>query len=362
MSAQLLEIQPCELKFIFELKKQSSCLVRLTNNSYQTVAFKVKTTSPKKYSVRPNVGIVMPKSTCDFTVTMQAQKVAPPDIVCKDKFLIQSTVVPDKTTEEDITASLFAKGDGNYIEESKLRVVLVNPPHSPVLSTINGTLKQGSVYEAFTLKDHILSGVENLTELHHVRQVIGDVETKVVQTEKLNPAMDTELKPEKDTEKKEVANDAGLKLNKDVSVTNIKDLKPAVDSDFTGKKDVISDTELKTLKDMDFRPTIDAEFRTATYTEFKTAKIVEELNLAEDIEEMKLKLSKLESKLNEAEATISKLTDERRLSIQNRKVLEEELEILRRGTSLRKVQVGFPLLFVCMVALINLVVGYLLHC
>ena len=27
----------------------------------------VKTTSPKKYSVRPNVGICMPKSVCDFT-------------------------------------------------------------------------------------------------------------------------------------------------------------------------------------------------------------------------------------------------------------------------------------------------------
>lgn len=26
----------------------------------------MKTTSPKKYCVRPNVGIVMPKSTCDF--------------------------------------------------------------------------------------------------------------------------------------------------------------------------------------------------------------------------------------------------------------------------------------------------------
>ncbi|XP_038705283.1 vesicle-associated protein 1-2-like [Tripterygium wilfordii] len=358
MSAQLLEIQPRELNFLFELKKQSSCSVRLTNNTYQTVAFKVKTTSPKKYCVRPNVGIVMPKSTCDFSVTMQAQKVAPHDMVCKDKFLIQSIVVPDKTTEEDITASLFAKGDGSYIEETKLRVILVSPPHSPVLSPINGTLKQGSVYEAFTLKDHILSGPEVLTEPH---LVIGDVETKVIHSEKLNPSMDAELKPEMDAENKEVGKDAGLKLNKDV--TNIKDLKSADDSELSGKEDIISDTELKTLKeDMDFSQTIDAEFKTVMPMDFKTAKIVEELNLAEDIEEMKLKLSKLESKLNEAEATILKLTDERRLSIQETKILQEELEILRRGTGVRKVQVGFPLLFVCMVALINLLVGYLLHC
>lgn len=39
-------------------------------------------------------------------VRMQAQKLAPPDMLCKDKFLIQSTVVPADTTDEDITSSL----------------------------------------------------------------------------------------------------------------------------------------------------------------------------------------------------------------------------------------------------------------
>lgn len=37
---------------------------------------------------------------------MQAQKEAPADMVCKDKFLIQSTIVPTGTTDEDITSSL----------------------------------------------------------------------------------------------------------------------------------------------------------------------------------------------------------------------------------------------------------------
>lgn len=37
---------------------------------------------------------------------MQAQRVAPPDLVCKDKFLIQSMVVPFGTAEEDITSDM----------------------------------------------------------------------------------------------------------------------------------------------------------------------------------------------------------------------------------------------------------------
>ncbi|XP_058077770.1 vesicle-associated protein 2-2-like isoform X3 [Magnolia sinica] len=102
MSPELLEIQPRELRFTFELKKQCSCSVQLSNSLDQYVAFKVKTTSPKKYCVRPNTGVVLPKSKFEFTVTMQAQREAPPDMQCKDKFLIQSTIVPFGTTPEDI--------------------------------------------------------------------------------------------------------------------------------------------------------------------------------------------------------------------------------------------------------------------
>jgi hypothetical protein len=41
-------------------------------------------------------------------VTMQAQRTAPPDMACRDKFLIQSTIVPDGTTDENITPSMVS--------------------------------------------------------------------------------------------------------------------------------------------------------------------------------------------------------------------------------------------------------------
>lgn len=37
---------------------------------------------------------------------MQAHKEMPPDMQCKDKFLIQSVVVPDGTTVKDINQQL----------------------------------------------------------------------------------------------------------------------------------------------------------------------------------------------------------------------------------------------------------------
>jgi hypothetical protein len=100
-------------------------------------ASQVKTTSPKKYCVRPNSGIVPPRSTSDvigsvnphtlpakvigdalscicakteslsdFSVTMQAQKEVPPGMQCKDKFLVQSAVVTEGLAVKDITGEM----------------------------------------------------------------------------------------------------------------------------------------------------------------------------------------------------------------------------------------------------------------
>lgn len=130
MTHDIVTIQPGELTFLFELRKQSSCSLQLINNIDDNVAFKVKTTSPKKYCVRPNTGIIPSHSACEVTVTMQAQKEAPPDMQCKDKFLVQSVAVPTGTTVMEITPDMFIKEPGKLYEEHKLRVVYEYPPQS----------------------------------------------------------------------------------------------------------------------------------------------------------------------------------------------------------------------------------------
>ncbi|XP_030468489.1 vesicle-associated protein 1-3-like isoform X2 [Syzygium oleosum] len=129
----LLDVHPTELKFTFELRRQASCSMQLSNKTDKFVAFKVKTTNPKRYCVRPNSGVVPPGATCGFTVTMQAPKEAPPDLQCRDKFLIQSIVAPYGATMKEITSEMFNKEYGKTLEEFKLRVVYIpaNPP-SPI--------------------------------------------------------------------------------------------------------------------------------------------------------------------------------------------------------------------------------------
>nr|KJB24838.1 hypothetical protein B456_004G163800 [Gossypium raimondii] len=131
-TGELLSIDPQELQFPFELRKQISCSLNLSNKTHSYVAFKVKTTNPEKYCVRPNTGVVLPASTGNvIAVTMQAQKEAPPDMQCKDKFLLQSVVASPGTAAKDITPEMFNKESGNRVEECKLRVVYLAPPQPP---------------------------------------------------------------------------------------------------------------------------------------------------------------------------------------------------------------------------------------
>ncbi|XP_015875288.2 vesicle-associated protein 2-2 [Ziziphus jujuba] len=357
MSAQILEIQPKELKFISELKKQSSCSIRLTNNTDSHVAFKVKTTSPKKYCVRPNVGVILPKSICDFTVTMQAPRTAPIDFECKDKFLIQSTIVSASTSDEDITGSMFVKSGDKYVEEKKLRVILMSPPQSPMLYPITGSLKKGLGHEASVLKDQTLNGAEIFSRQHTIIKDVG--ESKMVSIEETQPKEDLDLKPARDSELKQMK-DVELKPVEDVELNPVE----AVESETKPVKDIemgpARDAELKPAEYVVLKPAEDIELKPKEDVELKPAKDVESLKLVKDIEEMKSKLSEVELKLSKAEVIISKLTVERTSSIEERKILQETLiELSKRGV--KRVQVGFPLLYVCMVALISVALGYRLH-
>ncbi|KAJ1395173.1 PapD-like superfamily [Sesbania bispinosa] len=197
-----------------------------------------------------------------FVFTMQAQRTAPPDMQCKDKFLIQSTVVPFGATEEDITSDMFAKDSGKYIEEKKLKVVLISPPSSPVLLPVNGDMKQDPSNEIIVQKDRVPSGVENIPPppLRVSAEVKG-----------LEPAQDM----------REDRTDEAIVPR---HVENVGDMKPA-------KDDV-------------------------------------QLNLAKDSEESESRLSIMDSKLREAEVTIMKLKEERRINTQEKDLLKKELVVV----------------------------------
>lgn len=124
-----LQVSPTELKFKFELRKNIPVILSLTNPTDEKMAFKVKTTSPKMYCVRPSSGFVEAKSNLQVQVIRQAQKEIPALGDTKDKFLVQSTRVASSVAE--IVPELFDSTKNSKVSQVKLRVVLTGPPQPP---------------------------------------------------------------------------------------------------------------------------------------------------------------------------------------------------------------------------------------
>ncbi|XAR70527.1 hypothetical protein NMG60_11027404 [Bertholletia excelsa] len=123
---KLISVHPEELTFPFELEKQSYCDLKIANKTEKYVAFKVKTTSPKKYFVRPKTGVIQPWDSSVIRVTLRPQEEYPPGMQCKDKFLLQCTIVTPQAEVDDLPADTFNKDSGKTIEECELRVVYVS--------------------------------------------------------------------------------------------------------------------------------------------------------------------------------------------------------------------------------------------
>ncbi|XP_068660593.1 vesicle-associated protein 1-2-like isoform X3 [Aristolochia californica] len=360
MTPEFLSIQPNELKFTFEVKKQSSCAVQLVNNTNQYVAYKVKTTSPKKYCVRPNIGIVLPNATCDFTVTMQAQRVVPSDMQCKDKFLIQSTVVPFGSSEEDITATIFAKESGKFIQENKLRVVFVSPSHSPVLLPIDGTLKLGSDFVAPVTKGAVRQESDFVAPVIKgaVRQE-SDFEAPVIKGDaKQEPASEALIT--KGALKQEPASEAlitqgALKQEPASEALITKGAlkqEPASEALITkgALKQEPASEALITKGALKQEPAFEALLFNGSS---KKGPAYED-SVFQDQIPSEIKDS------NVAEKTIIRLREEKSATIRERDVLKREVVVIRSRKG-AKVQVGFPFLFVCFVAIVSMYLGYLLR-
>ncbi|CAL4899287.1 unnamed protein product [Urochloa decumbens] len=127
----MLGIEPLEMHFPFELNKQISCSVELTNDTDDYFAFRISTTSLRPYRINTNKDILPPRSKCSVTITLQALEKEPPRNQRRDEFSLQSTRVDGNLTATGITGDLFAEHSGKVVDDVNLVVVLDGPPPLP---------------------------------------------------------------------------------------------------------------------------------------------------------------------------------------------------------------------------------------
>ncbi|KAF4672602.1 Central component in molecular interactions underlying sperm crawling, partial [Perkinsus olseni] len=88
----LVTVKPDEIKLPTTLHQSVTTILRLDNNSKKhSVAYKIKTTAPRKYLVRPSSGLMGPGESADIQIILQPQATDPSNDQ-HDRFLVQSAV------------------------------------------------------------------------------------------------------------------------------------------------------------------------------------------------------------------------------------------------------------------------------
>ncbi|KAF9092649.1 phosphatidylinositol-binding protein scs2 [Mortierella sp. AD031] len=125
------ELEPSsQLSFRRPLTDAIKQTLVIRNPTQLPIAFKVKTTAPKQYCVRPNSGRVEPGQELEVQVQMQAMKEDPPiDFKCKDKFLVQSVAITaerEQLAPQDLWPTI-ERDAKDQIREKKIRCAFLPP-------------------------------------------------------------------------------------------------------------------------------------------------------------------------------------------------------------------------------------------
>ncbi|EMP33427.1 Vesicle-associated membrane protein-associated protein A, partial [Chelonia mydas] len=97
--------------------------LKLRNPSDRKVCFKVKTTAPRRYCVRPNSGIIDPGSSVTVSVMLQPFDYDPNE-KSKHKFMVQTIFAPPSTSDME---AVWKEAKPDDLMDSKLRCVFEMP-------------------------------------------------------------------------------------------------------------------------------------------------------------------------------------------------------------------------------------------
>ncbi|KAF3857982.1 hypothetical protein F7725_011183 [Dissostichus mawsoni] len=122
---------PVDLKF----KDVVTTNLKLKNPSDRKVCFKVKTTAPRRYCVRPNSGVIDPGATVIISVMLQPFDYDPNE-KSKHKFMVQTIFAPSTVSDMD---SLWKEAKPDDLMDSKLRCVFELPSENDKVNDVEAT-------------------------------------------------------------------------------------------------------------------------------------------------------------------------------------------------------------------------------
>jgi len=123
----MLQLSPAET-IVFQKNSSSELTgnVHILNTSKKAVTYKVKTTAPDKYRVRPSSGTLSPMTSANINVVIQkGQQIQP---LNKDKFLVMCMALPEgEPLTSDEIANMWKEVTANSPEVEQHRLKCTMP-------------------------------------------------------------------------------------------------------------------------------------------------------------------------------------------------------------------------------------------
>jgi hypothetical protein len=110
----------------------STTTLKLANSGNERLAYKIKTTAPKRYCVKPNSGFLDAHATANIQVMLQPQTAGQPDDRSKHKFMVQWVAVPNNYTDD---VDNFWKQDLKTlnVQDSKLKCLFADEQSAAIV-------------------------------------------------------------------------------------------------------------------------------------------------------------------------------------------------------------------------------------
>ncbi|XP_054465920.1 vesicle-associated membrane protein-associated protein B-like isoform X1 [Anoplopoma fimbria] len=201
---QVLLLEPQhELKFRGPFTDVVTATLKLTNPTDRNVCFKVKTTAPRRYCVRPNSGIIDAGNSVNVSVMLQPFDYDPNE-KSKHKFMVQSMLAPFGMTDME---GVWKEAKPEELMDSKLRCAFEMP------------LENDKTHESETNKTVCSSASSVKTELSTLPKSasasLDDGEVKKIMEECKRLQMEVHRLRE---ENKQIREDDGLRKRKVTSM------------------------------------------------------------------------------------------------------------------------------------------------
>ncbi|XP_022210349.2 vesicle-associated membrane protein-associated protein B/C [Drosophila obscura] len=114
-----------ELRFVGPFNRSVVTIMTLRNNAAVPLVFKIKTTAPKRYCVRPNIGKILPFRSTQVEICLQPFMYDQQE-KNKHKFMVQSVLAPMDADLTDLN-KLWKELEPQQLMDAKLKCVFEMP-------------------------------------------------------------------------------------------------------------------------------------------------------------------------------------------------------------------------------------------